>query len=244
MNLIIDIGNTRVKLGVFDQRNLRVKKIVKQTDFEINDIKDFEKQFLIDKIILTNSGNVAQEILDYLKQKSQFILFDTTTTLPIQNNYATPTTLGKDRLAGAVAAKFFFPNEHCLVIDCGTSTTYNFVTDKGAFLGGSISLGLSMRFEALHEFTAKLPLIEKGNVDNLVGNNTETAIRTGVQLGAINEMEGFIDTYVQRFGKIRTLLTGGESDYFVKHLKSKIFALENLVLTGLNEILIFNTENK
>jgi type III pantothenate kinase len=164
--------------------------------------------------------------------------------LPIKNNYATPATLGKDRLAGAVAAKFFFPNEHCLVIDCGTSTTYNFVTDKGEFLGGSISLGMAMRFKALPQFTAKLPLIEKGNIDGLIGNDTEMAIRTGVQLGAVHEMDGFVEAYVQRFGKIRTLLTGGETDYFVKHLKNKIFALENLVLTGLNEILIFNTDHK
>jgi type III pantothenate kinase len=244
MNLIIDIGNTRVKLGIFENRNFKKKWIVGKAYFSTDHIAEIENDFPINKIILINSGELPESVLSYLVQKDFFLVLDSDTPLPIQNNYGSPQTLGKDRLASAVAAKTFFPSEACLVIDCGTCITYNFVSAEGVFLGGNITPGLSMRFNAMHQLTAKLPLIERANIDNLIGDTTETAIRTGAQLGAAFEMDGFIDNYIQRFGEIRTLLTGGDADYFAKHLKNKIFALENLVLTGLNEILIFNTDHK
>lgn len=244
MNLIIDIGNTRVKAAVYDICSLQKKYIFPLNNFNVDCIKVIENMYLIDKYIITNSGNIDTTIATYIKSKEIHIFFDAHTPLPIENHYETPLTLGKDRLAGVVGAKHLFPSEHCLVIDCGTCITFNFITKDHTFLGGSIAPGLLMRFKAMHEFTAKLPLIEKGNVDDFIGKDTESALRVGAQLGLVFEIERFIEEYTQRFGKIRTLFTGGDAEYFAKHLKNKIFAAENLTLTGLNVILNFNTSHK
>ncbi len=244
MNLIIDIGNTRVKLGFFDESHFLKKEIFLKKDFTLDVLLEIERKHTIIHRILTNSGELQGDILAFLSEKKNFILLSAETPLPIINKYATPKTLGKDRLAGAVAATVLFPNENCLTIDCGTCITYNFINKSGEFLGGNISLGIKMRLEAMHHFTAKLPLVEQGEIENLLGDDTKSALQTGAQLGAIHEMDGFIEAYIQRFGNVRTLLTGGDADYFAIHLKNKIFALENLVLIGLNAILIFNRNAK
>lgn len=243
MNLILDIGNTRTKIGIFDHKTLLEKKAIANSAFNITALQGILHDFEVRHIILTNSGEVNPTIIQYLEAQqpiTPFIYLSADTPIPIRNNYGTPNSLGKDRLSAAVAAAMLYPNENVLAIDCGTCITYNFITADAAFEGGNITPGLTMRLEAMHRLTAKLPLIERGTQGDLIGKNTETAIRTGAQYGAIFEMQGFIDAYLQRFSTLRTLLTGGDADYFGKHLKNKIFAHENLVLIGLNEILLFN----
>lgn len=244
MNLIIDIGNTRVKAAVYDIRSLQQKYIFPLPKFNLDCIKLIETDYPIDKYIITNSGSIDENVKNYVISKSTHIFFDANTPLPIQNDYATPSTLGKDRLAGVVGAKSIFPSEHCLVIDCGTCITFNFITKENVFIGGSITPGLEMRFKAMHEFTAKLPLVKKGNPEDFIAKDTENSLRVGAQIGLLFEIERFIEEYTQRFGKIRTLLTGGDAEYFAKYLKNKIFAPANLTLTGLNIILNFNTQHK
>ena len=153
-----------------------------------------------------------------------------------------PKTLGKDRLAAVVGAFALYSGENTLVIDAGTCIKYDLITLKGVYSGGSISPGINMRFQGLHTFTAQLPLLEKKAVRNLIGSNTTTAIRTGVQLGAILEMEGFIKKYEDQFGRINVILTGGDANYFANNLKSKIFVNHQLVLIGLNKILNHNVQ--
>jgi type III pantothenate kinase len=242
MNLVIDVGNTRVKFGFFNKSYFSHKEWVAKDDFSLAYLHEIEQKNAFDQIILTNSGEVKSEIIAYLQTKNSFILLDADTPLPIQNKYATPKTLGKDRLAGVVAASILFPNENCLTIDCGTCITYNFINKDNEFLGGNITAGINMRFEAMHHFTAKLPLVSQGAIQNLVGNNTETALQTGAQLGAIHEIDGFIRAYIQRFGTIKTLLTGGDALYVAQHLRQHAIVAENLVLIGLNAILNFNID--
>jgi type III pantothenate kinase len=245
MNLIIDIGNTRAKLALFEGFDLIEKNIILEEELTLDYAILFFQKNKIENSILSASGKVEKSLLDFLQTKSNFILLSDETPIPITNAYSTPKTLGKDRLASAVAAHYFFPKENCLTIDCGTCTTYNFINEKGEFWGGNITPGLKMRLEAMHTLTAKLPLIEleKNEID-LVGKDTKTALQSGAQLGALYEMQGFIDAYVQRFGKIRTLLTGGNADFFVNRLKNQIFADSNLVLVGLNVILNYNFKQK
>ncbi len=240
-NLIIDVGNTRAKLALFRENIFLEKKIILEEDLTFVFIQDFFQKNKIEKTILSASGTVSEDVIAFLQQQKNVIFLSAETPIPIKNLYATPQTLGKDRLASVIAANYLFPNENCLTIDCGTCTTYNFINAKGEFLGGNITPGVTMRFEAMHHFTAKLPLVERAEQNDLLyGNDTKTALQTGVELGATYEMQGFIDAYIQRFGKIQTLLTGGNSDFFVKQLKNKIFADSNLVLTGLNVILNYN----
>jgi type III pantothenate kinase len=165
------------------------------------------------------------------------------TPLPFHNRYATPATLGKDRLAGIAGAYARFPAQNCLVIDAGTCITYDVLTAAGDFIGGNISPGIGLRFRALPVFTAGLPLVQPGEMSGTLGNSTESAIRNGVQLGALLEVEGVIARMRGEWDKLNVLLTGGDADFFAKNLKTLIFANPDLVLEGLNKILNYNVQN-
>ncbi|MEY4902304.1 MAG: hypothetical protein RLZZ292_119 [Bacteroidota bacterium] len=252
MNLILDIGNTRTKMALFDATNNLHQKKVQTTQCDRPSIEQFIVGQNIEGVILTNSGEVASDVLNWLEKKFKtFIHLSNATPIPIENNYGTPQTLGKDRLAAAVGATVLFPKQNCLFIDCGTCLTYNIVSADGAFLGGNITPGVTMRLRAMHEFTARLPLVtiseniisEKNNLCPL-GTTTETALRNGAQWGALMEMEGFLEGFMQRFSHLKTLLTGGDANFFVKYIKKEIFAEPNLVLIGLNTILNYNNQQK
>ncbi|MFZ4543356.1 MAG: type III pantothenate kinase [Saprospiraceae bacterium] len=244
MNLIIDMGNTRTKLAIFKHSTLVHKIAIENSQLNSSILEKIEKEFEPAKYIMTYSGKLNDDVFEFLQKKPHFILLDQHTPIPIINGYETPATLGKDRLSAVVAAHNLFPDSHCLVIDCGTCITYNFIDKQGKFEGGSISPGLHMRFKALHKLTAKLPMVEPGDAPELIGKNTEMAIRIGAQNGAILEMDAFIQSYLQRFPEIKTLLTGGDAHFFELRLKNKIFADENLVLKGLNDILNFNSNTQ
>src|SRR5690606_6792967 len=152
----------------------------------------------------------------------------------IINCYDTPDTLGKDRLAGAVAGAHLYPGKNVLIIDAGTAITYDMVHSMNQYVGGSISPGINMRFKALHTFTKRLPLYEPTMYDKLTGTDTYQSIMSGVMVGARAEMDGIINEYEQKYQSLITILTGGDAIYFDKKLKSNIFATSNLVLSGLN----------
>jgi type III pantothenate kinase len=178
----------------------------------------------------------------FLAQKFRFVMLGSKTQLPFKNLYATPETLGNDRVAAVAGAQSLFPGRDVLVIDAGTSITYDLLTAKGEYRGGGISPGLQMRFDALHTLTSKLPLIkaEREKEIILIGNSTKTAILSGIQNGVLQEVDGIIECYKADFPGIKTLICGGDNKYFDKYLKNNIFAAPNLVLQGLMKILQFN----
>ena len=240
MNLTIDIGNTKIKLGVF-KKNKLIKKIT-WNNWSIRQIKELCKKWEIQNIALSTVTDLDQKIESYFSKHFYFIKLDHKTKLPIKNKYRTPKTLGKDRLAAIMGAYSLFPKSAVLVIDAGTCITYDILTKKGEYLGGNIVPGIDMRLKAMHHFTAKLPLVTKGDVKKLVGNTTKSALRTGGQLAAIFEMKGFIEAYSTKFPAIKLILTGGNANFFAKHLKTKIFVNQNLILIGLNKILAYNVQ--
>jgi type III pantothenate kinase len=144
-----------------------------------------------------------------------------------------------------VGANLYFPNQDVLVIDAGTCIKYDFVNKANAYLGGSISPGLQMRFKALHTLTEKLPLVQPVlNVDYLIGSSTEEAILSGVLNGCIAEIDGIIQQYKSNYKNLKVVLSGGDSIYFDKTLKNSIFASPNIVLEGLNAILDYNVDKQ
>ncbi len=240
MNLIIDIGNTRTKVGVFDKDKL-VRKLT-WDQWDLTTLQTFLKKKKYERVAISTVKPVNKKVDTFLKKNYFYLNLNAETSLPIKNRYKTPKTLGKDRLAAVVGAISLKPKESALVIDAGTCITYDIITAKNEYFGGNISPGINLRFRAMNTFTAQLPLIERKAVRSLVGNTTETAMRTGAQLGAILEMEGFIKRYEDRFGRINVILTGGDAKYFAKHLKTQIFVNQNLVLIGLNKILNYNVQ--
>ncbi len=243
MKLVVDIGNTLVKFAVFKQNEivaLEYLKTIGATDLE-EIIKSYPE--LTSGIVST----VRDESLNFFHDFSQqvrFIEFDFQTKLPVKNLYMSPKTLGKDRIASTVGAWELFKNTNILIIDVGTSITYDLLTAKGEYLGGGISPGIEMRFKALHTFTDKLPLVqpEWDNATPLIGNTTESSILSGVQHAVLCEVDGMIDQYKQQFSELKIIVTGGDHKYFDKYLKNNIFAAPNLVLTGLKKILDFNED--
>ena len=164
------------------------------------------------------------------------------TPLPIGNLYKTPQTLGSDRLTLAVAAHRFFGGAPALVIGAGTCITYNFV-HEGNFIGGAISPGITMRFQALNHYTAKLPLVDwqsyrDQHYEGLTGVDSQDSILSGVLNGVVQEIEGTISQYRQRYSGLRVAVTGGDMAFLEKNLKNDIFARPDMVLEGLNYILL------
>lgn len=241
MNLTIDIGNTRIKLGIYREGQLVERQTWEEWDLE--KLISLTTNQNVQNVILSNVGQAVPAAIDaFLERQFFFIRLNTQTPLPIQNAYRTPETLGKDRIAAVVGAFDMLPYQNCLVIDAGTCITYEFLTKEGIYLGGNIAPGLEMRLKAMHHFTSKLPLVKLGETEHLVGYSTQSAMQNGAQWGAILEMEGIIDWCRSEWGEINVILTGGDADYFVKSLKSQIFVNPNLVLQGLNKILNYNVE--
>jgi type III pantothenate kinase len=236
MNLVVDYGNSAAKVGIFDHQNLMQKHTFPTAD----SVKDFFLQTPAENIIVSSVNADATEILSWAKQASKKFILHHTLPLPIRNLYATPATLGADRLAGVCGAQQLFPLEPCLVIDAGTCITYDLIDKDGNYHGGSISPGLMMRFRAVHTFTAKLPLVTPNENIPLIGTSTETSIQSGVVNGMLTEIEGIISQYTKKFGDVRVILCGGDALFFENQLKASIFASPELVLIGLNSILNYN----
>jgi type III pantothenate kinase len=171
------------------------------------------------------------------------LILNRDTQIPLKNAYKTPETLGKDRIAAAVAAWHEFPGKDLLVIDAGTAITMDMVTKPGEFLGGAIAPGIDLRFKALHTFTGRLPLIKRKNINYLTGTSTEESINSGVINGIAAEIDGIIDKYKILYPDLITIFGGGDSKFLHKRLKNSIFALPNPVVNGLHTILNYNIEN-
>jgi type III pantothenate kinase len=240
MNLIFDIGNTRTKIALYKGNRLIKSVIWKKCD--LKKVKEFVKNRKIKNAALSSTANVNQAVEDFLQKNYFYIRLSHKTHLPITNKYKTPATLGRDRLAGAVAAFDIFPKQNTLVIDAGTCITYDFIDAKGNYLGGGISPGIRMRLQAMNEFTANLPVVEQKNSKKFIGNDTESSLRVGGQMGTVMEIRGFIEAYETNFGKINIILTGGDSKALAKHFENHIFVHNNLVLRGLNKILNYNVQ--
>ena len=172
----------------------------------------------------------------------QLTVLSSATNVPFVNLYKTPTTLGVDRIALVVGAVNEFPKKNTLIIDAGTCITFDFVNSKSEYLGGAISPGIKMRFDSLNHFTANLPLLEKEEVNDFIGKNTKESINAGVVNGVIQEIDGVINQYKKKYLDLTVVLTGGDTNFLAKQLKSSIFANQNFLLQGLNTILIFNID--
>ncbi len=241
MQLAIDIGNTYIKAGLFSE-----DKLLGTIRFVAGEEMDFLNFIAGKKINYTIFSSVesseAEAVIGLLKD-TKIIQLDHNTPLPLINNYLSPETLGKDRLAGAIGAWVMSGGKSVLVIDAGTCIKYDFVDESQGYMGGSISPGLQMRLDAMHHFTARLPSLTLKRTTDFYGNDTFSAMMTGVVTGAVGECSHFIQVFKKRFGKFNVILTGGNADFLSLQLDNKYSVEPNLILTGLNSILNFNKNN-
>ena len=158
----------------------------------------------------------------------------------MSNTYETPATIGTDRLAAVAGAQQHFPGQNALSIDAGTCITYDLIDQAGHYRGGLISPGVSMRLQAMHTFTARLPLVEADNSPfNLTERNTVAALRSGAVGGAAAEISQMIRMYGDKFSDLQVVISGGDALQLISTIRPKhaITVVPDLILIGLNRIL-------
>ena len=232
--LCLDFGNTRRKAAIFIDDTLTEAFDLENGDTE--NISFVLDRYAPEKSILSSVIDHDAAIEEILRSKTKFHRLSHQTKLNFVSPVNKPETIGADRLALAAAAVHFFPKKNNLIIGLGSCITYNFINQYHQFLGGSISPGKKMRFRAMHEFTAKLPLAKDPWHFPLIGYDTNTNLQCGVLAGMATEIEGIIGKYSEKYGNFNVVLTGGDSAYFATQLKKEIFADFNFLFKGLYAI--------
>ena len=248
-NLVLDIGNTNVKLAVFRNRDLIHCQNLKEINLAA--LTGLIGQYNISHSTISSVAEEYEEVIDVLRKQTNYVQFSTSFTAGINSYYQTPSTLGLDRWAKVVAAHQYYYGMNCFIIDAGTCVTYDMLTDHEEYKGGSISLGIQMRFKALKHFTGRLPLVKWDTLETEIpdGLDTDSAIKNGVLQGVTNEIEGFIADQNRNNKDLKILMTGGDAAFLLVQLKKSIFAPQiihdpYLVLKGLNEVIAFGYVQK
>ncbi|HKX87495.1 MAG TPA: type III pantothenate kinase [Flavobacterium sp.] len=243
MILTIDVGNTQIKSAVFEQDTLIEKFVFLLSDFQISIEKILKKFEKISVLVISSVGKLENEALNVFFGKVKIYIIDRDKVFPFVNNYATPNTLGIDRAVLASGAVLQYPNQNRLVIDAGTCVTYDFIDAQNVYHGGAISPGIRLRYEAMHNYTAKLPLLELNEPENIVGNSTKESMHSGVVNGLTFEIDGYIDALKSKNENFIIILTGGDANFLAKRLKNTIFANSNFLLESLSYLYQYQINN-
>ena len=239
MNLVVDIGNTLIKVAVVERDEVVYMQQAESIE-EVDLVTLCERFPSLRRAIVASTAFPTADVAVVLREKGFDVLEMTSLTpVPIGNTYQSPETLGVDRLAAAVAAVEVMGCRDCLVVDFGTAITIDLVED-GIYRGGNISPGVRTRFRALHDYTGRLPECVPTDEKLEYGSTTRQAIEQGVMQGITYEIDGYISHFSAQNVKISLIFTGGDAKYFVKRIKNAIFANCELVICGLNRILEYN----
>jgi type III pantothenate kinase len=236
--LIVDIGNTLTKVGVYHEEKL-LETLTSDFDphlFLSECIQKFNIETLFissvrEEAVLAEHLNKLQVNFDFLNQK---------TRLPVKNLYETPKTLGKDRLAAVIGAWALNQGNEALIVDAGTCITYDWLNNENAYVGGNISPGLHMRLEAMHHFTHRLPLAELKDVIRIFAKSTDEALSNGVAVGVLAEIKFYMNALNSNAA---LFLTGGAGKWISNQLDIKHNYDPTLVIKGLYELYRYNNKN-
>lgn len=242
LNLTVDQGNTKTKLALWNAGGESVWTC-ERLHPDARELAGILGAREIDTAIYCSVRRERRVILHALnKMASRVIEFNPATPTPLRIDYATPDTLGADRLAAAVGAYLLPGNsgKEILVVDLGTAITYDRVSADGAYKGGNIAPGVSMRLNALHKSTAKLPAVNRGRLTGasvpLWGNDTVSALTAGAVRGVVAEIE----YYHRKCSEATVVLTGGDAVVVEPLLSFGAHLVPDLVSKGLNDIIEYN----
>ena len=236
-NLIIDIGNSRIKSAIFDGENLISESVFGDLATAIQHWKGLS----FNNCLVSSVKWTEKDLKMQLPFEFHFLKNDL--SFPISNGYGTPATLGLDRLAAAVGGWSKAGKGPVLVIDMGSCMTFDLVDETNTYRGGAISPGMLMRAKAMNSLTARLPLVELDKKpESFIGTNTITCMQIGIWYGIEAEILGQIEKYMRDFPQIKVFVCGGDAVSFESLAKDHIFVVQNLVLYGLNCILNHNVE--
>lgn len=241
-DMVIDIGNTRMKVALFVGDNL--DGVLSLSNRAHKKVADLLEKTNPQRGILSNVSKLNKPVAALFKQNLELIYFKHGTEIPIGLDYQTPKTLGTDRIANAVGAHKIYPNNNVLIIDFGTCIKYDIVTKGGIFSGGAIAPGIHMRFRSMNKMTGNLPKIKdwKESEEIWPGKDTRSSMTSGVIQGIQSEILRYMDLSAEHFEDLVVIATGGDYSFFDKAFKNLIFAHPYLTLKGLHEILKYNSK--
>ena len=235
MNLCIDIGNSRVKIALFQENRVVAEQVCEELTKDF--LQDIFAKYDVKKSIISSVTHNKREIITFLKKRTNLVELTNETPISLKINYLTPQTLGRDRIAAAVGAAEILPKSDILVIDIGSCVTMDLVTADGVFHGGNIAPGFVMRINAMHDYTAKLPIVKPQTPKDILGKNTNEAVLFGAFWGIVSEVNTLYDRLLSDYPNISIVVSGGDAHYFENHLRNCKKIVPNLVLIGLNKIL-------
>lgn len=245
ITLSVDVGNTRIKVGVFQNDEL-----IKVDIFSTQQLLSIPENYAYEFAIISSVGVATLPV--FVSQafgKKKLFLLNYQTPLPFVNGYQTPKTLGADRVAAVAGAFSLYPKKNVLVVDAGSCITYDFIDRDARYHGGNISPGVQMRLRAMHTFTAKLPLVNLNTINKgtheipLIGTHTETALLSGAFKGTVAEITQMIRMYSDKFADLQIVLCGGDTALLAHEMPRYIRIIPDLVLIGLNNILYYTLNN-
>lgn len=236
--LCLDFGNTRQKCGVFIDGKLQATRVI--PDDQPASVLPLLDEFRPEGSVLASVIHHPVELEALLRERTRFHLVNHLSRMPLKLPVGKPETIGADRLAMMVGAITRFPGVHILAIALGSAIVCNFIDKYAEFLGGSISPGMEMRFKSLHQFTAKLPLVEADWNYPLIGMDTRTNILSGVLIGMAKEVDGVIAAYRERYEGMEVVLTGGDTAFFSSHLRERVHIDPDLIFNGLYTLGLWN----
>ena len=236
--LVLDIGNTNTKYGYFEANVLKYSGICSHWSKE--EWTSFHQKAPFTLIFVSKVEASTKQTLSLLPQSCDVAFIDDTTKYPFTTNYDDINSLGVDRRAALSGVLTTHPKKPVLIIDAGSCITYDYINADAHHEGGAISPGRVMRYNAMHVFTANLPLLDPIDKLPVIGTSTSSSMSLGVEAGIIYEVHAQIEAFAQKFGDFTIILTGGDSNFLIKNIKCTIFADAELILIGLQNLLTFN----
>lgn len=240
--IAIDQGNTMLKLTLFSGKN--VVDTCRFPTGAVEDVFSVLERWRADSGAFCSVGRMDSRMVESLRLalEGRLLILSRSTRLPIGIDYRTPSTLGLDRIALAAGAAHLYGGECVMVVDAGTAVTLDLIDATPAFRGGRITAGMRLRFKALHANTSALPEVDASGSLSMIGDSTETSIRSGVVLGLSDEIVETYRQYKENYGCARAVLTGGNSELLSECIKTRIPAdhVPDLMARGLLYIYEYN----
>lgn len=242
MNLIIDIGNTNIVFAIYEKNIIlqqwRINSVVNRTqdEYVLWFTKNISDEFLLKDIII---GSVVPEIEVKLKKASEFFfrkyvyIINKNIKITFPTNVQDQSEVGADRIVNAIYAWEKY-KAASIIIDFGTATTFDVVSNKGVYLGGVICPGVNLSLNALQNAAAKLPKISINKPKKVIGNNTVNAMSSGIYWGYIGLINCVLEQIQSELGyEFKIMATGGLADFFLKELPSNVVVNKDLTVHGL-----------
>lgn len=220
--LAVDQGNSLLKLTLLDEGGL--SEVCRFSPDAVDEIFSVVERWKPACGAFCSVGKIDPRFVESLRLSvnGNLLILSRSTKLPIGIDYSTPDTLGLDRVALAAGAVSLYDGTPLAVVDAGTAVTLDVVDGNQTFRGGRITAGLRLRFEYLHSQTSSLPLVEAAGPLPIIGDSTDTCIRSGVVLGLADEITETYRQYQNKFGCRKLILTGGDASMLTDCINSRI----------------------